>query len=480
MRLLRAASQPNKKTMNADDLIMHLNERRRPAKKAAFAARALATAPHNDEIAQVILNHLAAFVPLQDHSGDAAEPFLALIAEAERHGRPRVAEALAILLRFRVKPKRGDGIVAQIMRDARLPAIDNAPIVGAIGRAAGLTGQDALKQRARCRYATLRPYWRDPKSGDGVVRALILNRLPNLMADQPQYVFNHSNLPLGYAEEGTHPRLALDVLMLLGADPGGVIDRIERPSVVINNIGGGEVLKREGLSPLIEDIARRLGAPLINPPGAVIDAGREENYRRIGETEHLIFPKTIGLPPGFDPAAAANAARDAFDGPVIVRDMFSHMGARMRLVADPAELEGALAPHVQSGCYAIAYHDYPQRDGLYYRYRMYRVGDHITPSRIHVSEGWNVHGKEHDALKETRPELKLAELEVRFWERPTELVPEPVWNALAAMLRESGLDYCGCDFTMAPDGRAFIFEMNSAMHMKLKGREAFERLVGLT
>ena len=66
----------------------------------------------------------------------------------------------------------------------------------------------------------------------------------------------------------------------------------------------------------------------------------------------------------------------------------------------------------------------------------------------------------------------------RYWDEPEAVVGAEIWEALKDVLRATELDFCGLDFTIAPDGRALIFEVNPAMHIRTRGREAFERLLG--
>lgn len=448
-----------------------------PADKAAAAVEALHA--DGDAAAAVIMAHLPQLIPSEACAGERAAPFLSLIAFAAQGNRAKLAAMLAILLRERVAPLRPDGPAAEVMGAARLAHFDDPWDVAKVGRAAFLNGLGALYERASGHFIAAAPYWRDPKTGPDIVRTLILNRQPRIEAAERRFVYNQSNLPRGYAEAGVHPNLAIDVLTLRDLDFEAIKARIARPQTIINNIGSPEMFEGTEFGHLIERIAAEFDLPVINAPEKLRAVSRSGNYERIGETEHLIFPKTRPVAAGADPTAAAAALAKEMTFPLIIRDQVSHMGAAMHLASTEAEVAEALRALGGAAAYAIEYHDYPQADGLYYRYRIYRVRDQVTPSRIHCATSWNVHGKEHDSLKKTRPELGLAALEVQFWERPLELIPEPVWRALTQVLNDTGLDFVGCDFTMTPEGRAFIFEVNPSMHMKLKGREGFERLVGV-
>ncbi|MEL6794672.1 MAG: hypothetical protein AAFP78_14525, partial [Pseudomonadota bacterium] len=366
---------------------------------------------------------------------------------------------------------------AVVMKSARLTDFADPWEVATVGRAALATGQMAIYQRASAVFRARAPYWRDPLEGPDVRRLLLINRQPRIEGAERWMCYNHSNLPNCYVEEKGHPRLAIDVLTLRDLDYDTVRDQIARPDLIMNNIGVPELIAAQGWSPVIERIAADLGAPLLNPPALMADLGRAANYRRIGEGAHYLFPKTVGV-------ENASADIESFGGdlrfPVIVRDQMSHMGAQMILARDGSELRAALEAFGEAAVYVIEYHDCPQPDGLYHRYRICKTGDAILPARIHCAREWNVHGNEHDALKEAEPHYCLAELEEQFWHRPLELIPEPVWNALGDLLRKSGLDVVGCDFTIMPDGRALIFEVNPSMHLNLKDYSGFERLLGLS
>ncbi|MEL7463540.1 MAG: hypothetical protein AAFN79_05710 [Pseudomonadota bacterium] len=454
----------------ADELETVLTSAARPVEKAAAAARAMAAEP--ERTAAALSARLPAVIPRREVQGEAARGCLALIAEAAAAGQNALARALAILMRERVAPLRADGPAAQVMKAARLTDFDDPWVVATVGRAAFATGQLRIYERASAVFRARAPYWRDPLEGEGVRRLLLINRQPRIEGAERWMCYNHSNLPNCYVEEKGHPRLAIDVLTLRDLDHDAVRERIVRPDFVMNNIGVPELIAREGWGPLIERIADDLGAPLLNPPGLMADLGRAANYRRIGEGAHYLFPKTVD-------GASLEAELSGLRFPVIVRDQVSHMGAEMILARDEAELRAAMDRFGAAATYVIEYHDCRQADGLYHRYRICKTGDAILPARIHCAKDWNVHGNEHDALKEAEPEYGLAALEAQFWDRPLELIPEPVWNALGEMLRETGLDVVGCDFTMMPDGRALIFEVNPSMHLNLRDYSGFERLLGL-
>lgn len=444
-----------------------------PKDRAALATRMLQTAPGPDTVA-ALLARLPGLRPPAPRTGQAALPFLSLIAAAHAAGEEELAAALGLVMRGRVQPRRAEGPAGRYLTGARY---DDLTSRLALRHTAAALGGAGPHEALRRRYATLYPYWRDPTQG-AQHRVLLLNRLPNLRERDTTFVHNQSNLPNGYAEHGVAPGLAMDVLFLVGTDFDACADQITRPDVIYNNIQSAEILAREEHAALIHRIAQHFDAPLINAPEKCLPFTRVGNAERIGEQARYLFPKTQLFPAGFDPADTATDIASAFDWPVILRDPYGHMGAKARLAHSHAEAEAALAGLTASGAYAIQYYDYPQKDGLYYRFRIFKVGETVFSSRIHVAEGWNVHGKEHDALKAARPELGLDALERQFWDDPTSLVPPETWQALEALLRDTGADTMGCDFTLAPDGRALIFELNASMHIPFKGREAFEALVG--
>ena len=450
-----------------------------PADRALIAAEALTPGPDGDLTAMEILARLAAVTPSAPVTGIAAKPFLALIEAARAQNRRRLAAALAIVLRRRVTPPGADHGATLLMNAVKIEHFSDPGVVASIGRAAEAAGLANLSLNARLRFTRLRPYWRDPKNGENVVRALVLNRLPNLAITEERFVYNQSNLPRGYAEGKMHERLALDVLLLQGVDIERHLAAIAPPDVVINNIGDADVLTREGKGPAIRRIADHFGARLINPPETVAALSRDGNYRRIGETDRVVFPRTFRIAPGEDADRAIERISRDVGWPAIIRDQSSHMGRGAVLSPGPAMARAALTDLAASGAFAIAFHDCRQPDGLYHGYRIYMIGDHFTPSRLHCGAGWNVHSADHDAARADRTDIDFDALEARYWDDPESVVGRDNWAALKQVLRDTGLDFCGLDFTIMPDGRALIFEVNPAMHIRTRGREAFERLLGV-
>lgn len=457
-------------TASDGDLATILASPTPPRDKAAAAAQRLR---ESDAAADAVLSSISAFLPRAPRTGRDAAPFLALISAASEAGREELAQALGLVLRGHVAPLDPNGPAGRYLTRARIEDLTSREALRRVGAALG----GAAREAARRRYARLHPYWRDDRV-DGGVRALILNRLPNLLEAEAHFVHNQSNLPHAYAEVGLTDGLAFDVLFLVGVDIDAALDGITRPDVVYNNILSAEVLAAEGHGETMREIARRLDAPLINASEQHLPLTRVGNFERIGARERVFFPKTQRFAPGFDAAAATAEIDAAFAWPVIIRDLFGHMGARTTLAHGRDEAEAALRALADAGAYVIQHYDYPQSNGLYCRYRMFKIGEEVFASRIHYAEGWNVHGAEHDALKSSRPDLGLDALEEQFWEAPTTLVPPETWRALEDLLRETGADAVGCDFTLAPDGRALIFEVNGSMHVPFKGRAAFEKLCG--
>ena len=85
----------------------------------------------------------------------------------------------------------------------------------------------------------------------------------------------------------------------------------------------------------------------------------------------------------------------------------------------------------------------------------------VLPYHLAISEHWLVHywtaGMEHAAGRRDE--------ERRFLQDPAAVLGSGTWNAVAAIGRTIGLDWCGIDFARHADGRVIVFEANATMNV---------------
>jgi hypothetical protein len=193
---------------------------------------------------------------------------------------------------------------------------------------------------------------------------------------------------------------------------------------------------------------------VLNDPRRVAMTSRDRTPALLGDLLDVIVPRTVRL----EPDAADGrpfAPLEGFEGQVLLRPAGSHGGEGLRL------LDGADAlPDLGGGPhYVTQFHDFRSADGLYRKYRMFFVEGRPYPYHLAVADRWMVH--HHSAGMEGAPE-RIAE-EARFLDDPEGAIGARAMRAVAAIGERIGLDFCGLDFSVLPDGQVLVFEANAAM-----------------
>ncbi len=432
--------------------------------RALFTAMALRAVPKDSQVAVVALVALARLHPDRPVSDAEAPIYLDLVAAAWMTQRADLARALAMVYRGKV-PCRDGGIAANIIAGARLSRFETQFALWRVGGFLKSAERGRAADRARTLYATRYPYFRDMSVPDPRGRVLLLNLRPFLAAETLAGVHNHSNFPQSYKALPRERPLAIDVLLLEHLDFDKIKDSIAPPDVIVSNFGNAELLETPGLADLITTIADHFGVRLINPPHLTRQTTRAANWERIGEGARTVFPKTIRVPSGDEPAARRQIVTDAMPLPLILRSTTGHMGNEMHLAADEATLDAALGALSTVDAYAIAYHEFQSADGFWRKYRAYLVEGEMVGVHVMTAAHWNVHRTALRELDKARPELGLYALSEAFGTDPLAHVPAAIWEELRTLLKATGLDAVGVDFALMADGRALIFEMNSAMRV---------------
>jgi len=215
--------------------------------------------------------------------------------------------------------------------------------------------------------------------------------------------------------------------------------------------------------------ARSLDRPVLNHPRLALAATRDANYRRFGDRDDIVFPRTLRLDLR-DMAVEAALARieDEFAYPVILRPTSSHDGGGMVLAAGRDELGAALTARRGEAVFAIQYHVCRRdRADRALAYRVVLVDGRLLPVTTFRFPSWSTHAKgtvrsayrqrvlsrDADALAEDRAFIEDFETQV----------PATVRHGLRDMLAATGLDIVGMDFGYLQDGRPIVFEINAAM-----------------
>jgi len=220
--------------------------------------------------------------------------------------------------------------------------------------------------------------------------------------------------------------------------------------VVFNGIGDPDLAAP--LAQTVNRFADRCAQRVLNDPRRVAMTSRDQAPALLDGLPHVVTPLTVRV----SPAAGGAPLPTPFEGrPVLLRPIGSHGGEGLRL------LEGAGVLPDLSGRdhYLTAFHDSCSADGLYRKYRMFFVDRRPYPYHLAVSAHWMVH--HGTAGMEDQPE-RIAE-EARFLDDPERAIGAKAMRAVTAIGERIGLDFCGLDFSVLPDGRVLVFEANAAM-----------------
>lgn len=214
--------------------------------------------------------------------------------------------------------------------------------------------------------------------------------------------------------------------------------------VVFNGIGDADMA-----GPGERAVASFLKAcrrPVMNHPARVRETARDRLPGALAGLD-LIIPRVVRL-------GAANDM-SALHPPLLLRPPGAHGGEGVLRIDDWTAHTGDAA----AGWYATEYIDCAGADGFFRKYRIAFVGGEPYPYHLAISPHWLVHYRTADMPAHP---WKLAEEAAFLADWRSALGPAAA-GAIAAVGRRLGLDFCGIDFGMAPDGRAVLFEANATM-----------------
>ncbi|MDH5750567.1 MAG: tetratricopeptide repeat protein, partial [Rhodospirillales bacterium] len=186
--------------------------------------------------------------------------------------------------------------------------------------------------------------------------------------------------------------------------------RIAPVDLVYNNVATAETAERFGYGPLIRKIVDDLGVPVVNAPEPTALTTRRINAARIPAALDMRFPNTrrYDLSDG-DLNAVADAIRDAFLFPLILRGVDTHSDQNMPLIESADALSDALTALARkrvNDVYAIEYLGMPYEPGVFRKLRCALIGGKFYPSHVSFSDHWNVHRRPADLnFLKTRPDL---------------------------------------------------------------------------
>ena len=234
--------------------------------------------------------------------------------------------------------------------------------------------------------------------------------------------------------------------------------------LVVNGIGDVDV----GGAALVaaESLLAQTSAPVLNAPAAVLATSRCENAARLRNIPGVIAPATRLFPyaelAGTDGCDAI--LREGFTFPVLLRAPGFHMGEHFVRVDSPADLAAAVAELPGAGrpeaqLLAIEYLDARGADGYARKYRVMMIDGQLYPLHLAVSSHWKIHYFSSDMAD--KPDHRVEE--ERFLADMSDVLGAKAMHALTGLQIALGLDYCGIDFGLGPEGDILLFEANATM-----------------
>ena len=108
------------------------------------------------------------------------------------------------------------------------------------------------------------------------------------------------------------------------------------------------------------------------------------------------------------------------------------------------------------------------------RFRVFFIDGVIYPATCHMDVGWNVHSSSREQVMRSRDWMQ--DEEAAFVADYRAFVGATASRALQSIIDAVGLDFCGIDFNLLPDGRILIYEVNPIMRHSFDYVAAFPYL----
>ena len=232
--------------------------------------------------------------------------------------------------------------------------------------------------------------------------------------------------------------------------------------LILNTIAEADV-EGASLATLQSYLDQNPDVPLINRPEQILKTTRDGNFQRLQGFEGLRFPRTMRLAmTGQDAATLARELEElGFDYPLLLREVGTQTGRTFGLIEGKKDLERYVRRGLHGTWYAIKYHEILFQGRYFRKLRLFCIDGVFYPVVCHIDQIWNVHGGNRKEMMRGSEEL-MGE-EKRFLADWRSYVGARAADGFERLMGEVGLDFFGADFTLDPDGNAFIYELNAAM-----------------
>jgi len=234
---------------------------------------------------------------------------------------------------------------------------------------------------------------------------------------------------------------------------------LPRHQLIFNTIGDADLAGKALAA--AERVTALSGAPVLNPPRAVMATGRADTAQRLSRVPGLIAPAMVTLPREVlsAPEAATALTRHGLRFPLLVRTPGFHTGRHFVYVDRAEALTEAVAGLPGAELSAIQYLDSRGADGKVRKYRVMMIGGRLYPLHLAISSHWKVHY--FTAEMADRAEHRAEDAE--FLEDMPGMLGVRAMGALEQVASTLGLDYAGIDFGLSPNGDVLLYEANATM-----------------
>ncbi len=231
--------------------------------------------------------------------------------------------------------------------------------------------------------------------------------------------------------------------------------------ILFNAIGDAD------LCPGTLELAKALiaGAPVINPPDAVLATTRLNTAARLGAIANVVAARTIQV--RREDLGRGDIVALGFSYPVLLRAPGFNTGRFFKRAANAEELAKALEDLPGDEVLLIESLKSQSQDGQFRKYRVMIIDGRLYPAHMAVSPDWKVHYFT-SAMADNGAYRRE---EAAYLSDMPGVLGKRAMSALTAIAAALKLDYAGVDFGLDGRGRLLLYEANAGMVLSKPGAD---------
>ncbi|GLR86749.1 tetratricopeptide repeat protein [Bradyrhizobium iriomotense] len=314
---------------------------------------------------------------------------------------------------------------------------DNLYWIGAIRQAIGETeaAETAYERAVRLHPVLRRPATRSPAS----FRVLAL------------FAPFVGNTPIAYLFRDC--AYQTDILSLSPSIRPDLASLAREADVVVNLVCDAD--QGAAILPLADEIARRLGKPVVNEPEKILRTTRDATAVALAGIPGCRVPRTWRIAAG----QVLPLPGSELTFPLLARPAGTHGGDFFARFEDRDALTAFLAERASEDRYLIEPIDYRSADGRFRKYRFIFVGEQMLPYHLAIGDGWKLHRDSTDMASQDWMQRE----EEQFLRDPKSVFTARHHDVLRTIGSRIGLDYFGIDCALDDQENLVVFEVNASM-----------------